>query len=239
MTELPNGDLYVNEYSFGTPGVTEGAVAQNLYKSSDSGVTWVIDFSYPANLLRHLHMIASDGAGVMYLSGAHPQGDNTDVAATWIYDPITKSLSDPIQPKGIGNGMTGFVETDNNRKLFASDATNGVFALVNGSFENIADIDYNLLTIAKGRDGVIYTVTNTNAVEEVYASADDGTTWIKFKLHNVTVRPSTVLTVGNGPVPYIYWDGSTDQNYRRLKDYTRAELKALYTSNLQITGTIY
>ena len=234
LAEDLNGDLYCNEYSFGE-SPTDGWQALNVWKSVDGGITWGKDFTYPTTA-RHLHLFAIDSNGNKYLSAAHPQNGATDVAATWPY--IGGAVGSPFTPQGIGGGMTAFTEATDGTLLFGSDRENGIWKLNGTSFVNVFSTELNILTMVTGRDCVIYATTSSGDAEELYMSADNGITWVIAKLHGTTKAYTTHLTVGRGNTPYIYWDGGYDQPYRRIPDYTRAELRALYTSTSTINGTI-
>lgn len=226
MAEDSEGSLYASEYSFGTPGETEGAIGRNIYKSIDGGATWAVWYTYP-DTIRHIHLFAIDSSNTFYLSCAHPTEGATDNPNTFVIS-SSAVLGPPIPPFGVGNGLTAFVEADNGDLFFGSDSQDGIWKLVNDVFVKIlGDKDYpgmfsNVLGLAKGRYGVLYATVNENG--RLLASADDGLSWSWLR-YEKTSSNAGEITVSKGSVPSIYINRGPLYKIVQIEDYTKEQLK--------------
>lgn len=231
MDEDSNGVLYTNEY---------GHISYNIWKSEDGGDTWSKWFSYPGppGTINHVHTIFIDSNDNFYTSFGDP---------TWApYNNTYKlnangTLGDLISSEG--NGWTAWVETASGKIFGGSDAPpDGVYEYhpltntytqplqINTEF-GIGGYIYDLQV---GKHGVIYALLD--AYHTVFASIDDGVSWVRMDYAKDSTSSSTTafaLNVNiNAPSGRLFI--SRNGNYYSFPDYTKAELLALYTSTLTI-----
>lgn len=261
MVEASNGDLYASEYSSGNQDEEEH-YGYNVWKSTDDGATWSIFYTAPKQSspgaddgIRHLHILAIDSDDQLYLSFGDRTGGYAGSGGTYKLNP-DGTLGTEIFPTQhpFGNGNTGFVEADNGSLYFGSDDTNptnifrydrdtDVISVVANITEDWgAEYEWAILDMCKGHDGVLYALTNgrvsLNRPPALVASADDGSTWVlvRFTEEIITSTHISCNTVSGNKK--IYMDKGTSDNFVSLTDYSRQELKDLYTSNVSFNGTI-
>jgi hypothetical protein len=239
MIERDNGDLYLNEYN----SSNTLKFAYRVMKSTDDGVNWAEFYAHqpgpdPSDgnnrTIRHLHMIARDSDDTMYLTMAH----GTDVGTYVLNDDGT--LGTMLDGETTG-GATAFVQADNGDIFWGTDnfpcsiyKTNddgdGLEEVINMQTVFGDDRSTFCLGMSKGRFGVLYALTNganPDKIPYLFASPDDGVTWVLMPIARGLSRP-TFVNIGLGTTPRIYIDQATDDEYIILPDFTKEQL--LYLS---------
>jgi hypothetical protein len=258
MIEDDNGDLLLNEYSTGSQNSLE-KYAYHVWKSTDDGENWTKFYSHPPqstpgakDSIRHIHLLARDSEGTKYISFGET-GWGTDGGSTFVLND-NGTLGQLITT--IGNGMTAGGEAENGDFFFATDGIpNGVYLLNKQTntvekkvdLTDLAGIDKgsDVFDFALGKHGVLYGLLHgAGGVDMVppslIASADNGMTWIQLKfLANMDNNSAGIhLTLNKNYQNSRLYISLSVAPYISIPDYTKAQLKSLYTSTLTIKGTI-
>lgn len=238
MIERDNGDLYLNEYN----SSNTLRFAYNVWKSTDAGVNWTKFYTHPPGpdpsdinnrTIRHLHIIARDSNDIMYLTMAH----GTDVGTYILNDNGT--LGTKLDDETTG-GATAFVEADDGSIFWGTDnfpcsiyktkvSGDGLEETMNMQTIFGDDRSTFCLGMSKGRYGVLYALTNganPDKIPFLFASPDDGASWIMVPFARTFSRP-TFVNVGRASNPQIFIDQATNDNYVVLPDFTREQLRYL------------
>lgn len=251
FAETSNGDIYAAEYSAGLQDANE-LYGYNVWRSVDYGSTWQKFFSAPAqstpgakDSIRHIHVIAADSNDNLYATFGETKINYGS------YGGETRRLN----PNGTignkiaetGNGWTAVVESDKGDLFWGNDADpvaiykvpkydrNSYSLAVSVIGEWGSGYDTVILSMTKGHDGVLYAVTNGTATKPsvVIASVDDGESWLLLKYTTTNTYSGQICCNPSSGSKKIYVN-QNGGNYRSFRDYTRAELRALYTSTLTI-----
>ena len=259
ITEDSNGYIYCQEYSSGAQDENE-LYGYNVWRSIDDGLTWEKYYSAPPqstpgakDSIRHIHVFAIDSNDRKYITfGEFPPTYTTELGGRnfRLEDDGTLTL---IYYEAGNNGWTAFVEADNGQLYFGADGPGQIYRVDPNTLSktDVFDIteewgaayDSYFFGMAKGRDGVLYAVTIGVTADEipgqVFASADDGYTWVRLNVGDVTSPTVTRLTdlfINPNSASDVVHVISRSGNSFSISDYTRAELRALYTSTVTING---
>lgn len=235
------GYLYCNEYSVDVVAVVQG---RNIWRSIDEGATWHKWYTNNRDI-RHCHWIYVT-TDQRYFTGFGDIDFTSEAGKSY---ELTQNGEEIREISAFGNGHTNIIEADNGDIFLQGDTVpNYVYKL--NKYTNQVEQYLSILNEfgsiydhvseqgpVKGKDGVIYFSLHTKSAEPSYilASADDGVTWciINYVSHNQEPRYVSVNRQIVGSRVYIGFKGTA--NYVSIPDYTRAELRALYTSYLTIT----
>jgi len=251
MIEKDNGDLYISEYSLGLQGADE-LYGYNVWKSTDDGINWTKFYtgeeqSAPgeADGIRHIHVLGRDNDDEMYIGFGEIDWGSTGGRTYALNDIAT--LGQEISINTRDNGFLSMIDTGKDL-LFGGDfSPNRVVKVSKSTKEIISSIDmvdyfgssYDspLYTMKKGKDGVIYIATSGEGGKTpfIMASGDNGARWIGIIGFTSSCSNFSInLNIEDSKI-YISQPGG---NYVSIPDYTKEEIKSIYTTTTTIKGTI-
>ncbi len=138
-----------------------------------------------------------------------------------------------------GNGWLKMLEAANGNLAFGWDMGGGVVPVMTDAASTLSTRQfrghYELERVlggfafdgCVGRDGVLYLLMVYSTVTScVYASPDDGVTWIALDLGLATAYDATNITCNPaGPSGRLFISGNGGNNIKSIPDFTRAQLR--------------